>query len=317
MFISPYQTKAASWNPIDKIQSAMKLAKIEKRLIPATKPIPGLTGVYGPVKVEGMWFLVAGITGNDTETAFTNPITFTDTLGKQNIVIDARTALMFDQATGTIALRSRNAITDLQQQIIRMKAVWYWMSGNQRDFLNLSPIPMQVYIRWVAEAIANKTKMGYNEMPRFLAYCGWFFVCQFYDESDFADPAVRMNAVRKVTDQSRVRADVVAETLEDAPFLSGVQSFVNHALEVVGAEELKLLDLRMFVSVAGGAWIGGHAAESGAIGLEYPPVFLSMLYGSANNSYYRNTVLGRILDRGEFKKTKEVFMRSFAGTIDL
>ena len=118
MFISPYQTKAASFNPLDKIQSAMKLAKVEKRLVSATKPIAGLTGIYGPTKDENIRLLVAGITGNESETPFTNPIVFTDTLGRANIVIDVRTSLMFDPNTGTINLRNRNAVTDLQQQII-------------------------------------------------------------------------------------------------------------------------------------------------------------------------------------------------------
>lgn len=316
MFISPYQTKTASWNPIDKIQSAMKLAKVEKRLIPATKPIAGLTGVYGATQIEGLWYLVDGITGNGAEIAFTNPVTFTDTLGRQNIVIDARQALVLDPNTGVINLRNRNTTTDLQQQILRMKAMWYWMSGNQRDFLNLSPVPMQVFVRWVAETLSRNLGIGYDIMPRFMAYCGWFFYCQFYNESDMSDE-LRMNGVRKITEQAKVRADFVVETLENAPFIGTAEQFVNNARDVVGAEELNLLDMRMFLKCAGGAWFGGHAAESGAIGLEYPPVFLSMLYGSANNTnFYRNTVLGKILDRNEFKNPKVAFMRSFAGLLD-
>jgi len=317
MFITPYQTKAASWNPLDKIQSAMKLAKVEKRLIPATKPIAGMVGVYGPSNVEGMWLLINGITGNDTEIPFTNPVAFTDTLGRQNIVIDARASLTMDPATDTIILRNRNAVMDLQQQMLRMKAVWYWMSGNHRDFLNLSPVPMQVYVRWLAEGISKKIGLGYDTMPRFIAYIGWFFFCQFYNEEDIKDDAIRMNGIRKVTDQTRVRADFVSDTLEFTPYLGGIEAFCKHAMPSVGADELSILDVRLLLQCAGGAWFGAHAAESGAIGLEYPPVFLSMLYGSADNRAYRNTALGRILERGEFKKSKDQFKLSFAGSIDL
>lgn len=316
MFISPYQTKAASLTPIDKIQSAMKLAKLENRLIPATKPIAGLTGLYGPTTDGNLWLLVKGITGNDAEPPFNNPITFTDTLGRQNIVIDVRTSLAYNPDTGTLDLRNRNAVTDLQQQMIRMKAIWYWMSGNHRDFLNLSPVPMQVFVRWIAEGLSRKLTMGYDVMPRFMAYVGWFFYCQFYNEGDLNED-MRMDGQRKIADQAKVRSDFVTETLENAPYVGTVQQFVDNAYAVVGAEELRMLDLRMFLNSAGGAWFGAFAAESGAIGLEYPPVFLSMLYGGAENKYYRNSVLGRILDRNEFKKTKEQFMRSFAGCINV
>ncbi|QXO10151.1 hypothetical protein pEaSNUABM37_00190 [Erwinia phage pEa_SNUABM_37] len=316
MFISPYQTKAASFNPVDKIQSAMKLAKLENRLIPATRPIAGLTGLYGPTKDNNMWLLVKGPVGNDAETPFNNPITFTDTLGRQNIVIDVRTALSLNPDNGTIELRNRNAVTELQQQIIRMKAIWYWMSGQHRDFLNLSPVPMQVFVRWVAEGLSRKLNIGYDMMPRFMAYTCWFFFCQFYNEGELNDD-MRFDGIRKVADQGRVRADIVSDVLQDAPYVGTMQQFVDNAYTVVGAEELRQLDLRLFLNSAGGAWFGANAAESGAIGLEYPPVFLSMLYGSAENKFYRNSVLGRILDRPEFKKTKEQFMRSFAGCIDV
>lgn len=316
MFISPYQTKAASWNPIDKIQSAMKLAKVEKRLISTTKPIPGLTGIYGPTKEEGLWLLIDGITGNNTEIAFTNPVTFTDTLGRQNIVIDARKALSMDYTTNTIVMRNRSALMDLQQQIIRMKAIWYWMSGNQRDFLNLSPVPMQVFVRWIGEGLARNLGIGYDVMPRFMAYIGWWFFCQFYDEGD-VDESVRMNGIRKINEQAKVRIDFVSDVLANAPYIGTAQQFCDNATDIVGADELMLLDMKMLLRSAGNAWWGAHAAESGAIGLEYPPVFLSMLYGSADNKAYRITALGKILDRGEFKKSKEVFMRSFSGTLDL
>jgi hypothetical protein len=261
-----------------------------------------------------MWLLVKGPVGNDAETPFTNPVIFTDTLGRQNIVIDARAALTLSLDTNTLDLRNRNAVVDLQQQMIRMKAIWYWVSGNHRDFLNLSPVPMQVFVRWIAEGISRKLNMGYDVMPRFMAYCGWFFYCQFYNEGDLDDD-MRFNAIRKINDQPRTPTNFVTATLETAPYVGTVQQFVDHAYEVVGAEELRQMDLRMFLNAAGGAWFGANAAESGAIALEYPPVFLSMLYGGAENKFYRNSVLGRILERGEFKKTKEQFMRSFAGCI--
>lgn len=314
MFISPYQTKAASMNPVDKIQAAMKLAKLENRLVSATRPIAGLTGLYGPTEDNNMWLLVKGPVGNDADIPFTNPIIFTDTLGRQNIVIDARAALSLSPDTGTLDLRNRNAVVDLQQQIIRMKAIWYWVSGNHRDFLNLSPVPMQVFVRWIAEGISRKLNIGYDMMPRFMAYCGWFFYCQFYNEGDLGDE-MRFDGIRKVADQARVRVDFVTDTLESAPYVGTIQQFVDHAYAVVGAEELRQMDLRMFLNAAGGAWFGANSAESGAIALEYPPVYLSMLYGGAENKFYRNSVLGRILDRNEFKKTKEQFMRSFAGCI--
>lgn len=316
MFISPYDTKTAGWMKVQPIQADMKTAKIEQRLVSASTVIPGIPDVRaaGPTTTPGMFYLTAGPTGNSEETAFSNPLTFTDTLGKLNIVADMRTMLAFEN--GVMSVRNRTAMMDCQQLIIRMKAMWLWVNGRANDLLSISPLGMQVYSRWLTEGVARRLGLNYDTIPRMMAYSAYFYYSQFYDASDI-DPSTAMS---KIIEQTKIKntivTDVMGYIIDNDIKLTGLDSFVANAKDVVGAEEFNILDVKQFIKAAGYAWIGARSEEASGIATEYPPYFLSILYGSMNSNLYKNTAVGKILDRAEFRKTKDDFARNFTGIIN-
>lgn len=316
MFISPYDTKTASWMKVQSIQADMKTAKIEQRLVSANTPIPGIPDVRaaGPSDNPRMYYLVSGPTGNAQETAFSNPITFTDTLGKLNIVADLRTMLTYED--GVMSVRNRTAMMDCQQQIIRMKTMWLWVNGRANDLLSISSLGMEVYARWLTEGVARRLGLNYDTIPRMMAYSAYFYYSQFYDASDIT-PSLAMG---KIIDQTKIKntvvTDVMGYIIDNDIKLTGLDSFVANAKAVVGAEEFDILDTKQFIKAAGGAWIGAMSEEATGIATEYPPYFLSILYGSLNSNLYKNTAVGKILDRSEFRKTRDDFARNFTGIIN-
>lgn len=315
MFNSPYDTKTASWVKVAPLQAAMKTAKIEQRLVPATVGVPHIpdSRAAGPTTQSGLYYLTSGPTGNTEEPAFSNPVIFTDTLGKLNIVADMRTMLTYEQ--GVLVVRNRNAMMDCQQQIIRMKTMWQWCHGREKDLLNISSLGMQVYARWLTEGISRKLGLDYGAIPRLMTYAAYFYYSQFYAASDI-DP---MMVMKKIADHTRINTAVVTDVVnyisEYQLTINSLDLFVKHAKEVVGAEELALLDAKMLIAASGYAWVGMKSEEASGIAIEYPPYFLSILYGSMNNNLYKNTAIGRILDRSEFRKVKAEFERNFVGII--
>lgn len=316
MFISPYDTKTAAWVQTSPMQAAMKTAKIEQRLVSANVAIPGIPDVRaaGPIDNPRMFYLVSGPTGNAQEVAFSNPLTFTDTLGKLNIVADMRTMLSYE--SGVMTVRNRSAMMDCQQQITRMKAMWLWVNGRANDLLSISSLGMEVYARWLTEGVARRLGLNYDTIPRMMAYSAYFYYSQFYDASDI-NPSVAMG---KIIEQTKIKNSVVTDVMgyiiENDIKLTGLDSFVAHAKAVVGAEEFDILDTKQFIHASGSAWIGAKSDEATGIATEYPPYFLSILYGSMNSNLYKNTAVGKILDRAEFRKTRDGFARNFTGIIN-
>lgn len=316
MFISPYDTKTASWVKVQPIQADMKTAKIERRLTPVSVAIPGIPDprASGPSDNPNLFYLASGPTGNAQETAFSNPLTFTDTLGRLNIVADMRTMLSYED--GVMSARNRTAMMDCQQLVVRMKAMWLWSNGRANDLLSISSLGMEVYARWLTEGVARRLGLNYDTIPRMMAYSAYFYYTQFYDASDI-DPTMAMSKIIEQTNiKSAVVMSVIGDIIEQNVKITGLDSFIANAVSIVGAEELTIMDAKYLIAASGSAWIGAKADEATGIAIEYPPYFLSILYGSMNSNLYKNTAVGKILDRGEFRKIKEGFARNFTGIIN-
>lgn len=319
MFKSPYNTTTARWTPgLDGIQKELRLAKIERRLTPASTAIP-VSDPLGaaPSSSDRLWYVVSGLPGVERIPPFMHPIMFTDTLGRENMAVDLRAAVGLDPTGRGLVIRNRNGQLDAEQLIVRMKTIWHWQSQvrGPADFLNMSPVPMRIFSRWLTESVSRRIGLDYDAVPRYLVYASWYYVCQFFEESQMSDD-FRMIAINKISTQGKLPRNIVAFMLMDAPFIKDITEFVEHSQTVVGADQLSLVDVKTLITLAGSAWFGQNAKEAGGVALEYPPMFLSMLYGSLGNRAYRNTAIGNIADRKEYKQDGLIFTRAFLGTIN-
>lgn len=319
MFKSPYNTTTARWTPgLDGIQKELRLAKIERRLTPASTAIP-VSDPLGaaPSSSDRLWYVVSGVPGVERIPPFMHPLAFTDTLGRENMAVDLRAAVGVNPTGQGLVIRNRNGQLDAEQLIVRMKAIWHWQSNARgpADLLNISPVPMRIFSRWLTESVARRIGLDYDAVPRYLVYASWFYFCQFFDEAQMSDD-FRMLAINKIATQGKLARNIVSDVLMDAPFIKDINEFVAKAITVVGDDKLSLIDVKTLITLAGSAWFGQNAKEGGGVALEYPPMFLSMLYGSLGNRAYRNTAIGTIADRKDYKQDAPVFLRAFLGTIN-
>jgi hypothetical protein len=303
---------------LDGIQKELRLAKIERRLISASTAIP-VSDPLGaaPINNDRLWYVVSGVSGVERIPPFMHPLMFTDTLGRENMAVDLRAAVGVNPMGQGLVIRNRNGQLDAEQLIVRMKAIWHWQSNSRgpQDLLNLSPVPMRIFARWLTESVARRIGLGYDAVPRYLVYASWFYFCQFFEESQMSDD-LRMIAINKISSQGKLARNIVSDVLADAPFIKDVDKFVAHSQDVVGADELSLVDVKTLITLAGSAWFGQNAKEAGGVALEFPPMFMSMLYGSLGNRAYRNTAIGTIADRKDYKQDAPIFLRAFLGTIN-
>ncbi|QZA70962.1 hypothetical protein AH06_190 [Erwinia phage AH06] len=319
MFKSPYDTTTARWTPgLDGIRKELRVAKIERRLTPASTPIP-VSDPLGasPATNDRLWYVVAGITGNEKIPPFMHPLEFTDTLGRVNMAVDLRAAIGVAQDGRTLVVRNRNGQLDAEQLIIRLKttATWQLNTSGPRELMNLSGVPMRIFARWITENIARRVGLSYDAVPRYLVYSSWYYFCQFFNKEQMSDD-LRLIAINKISAQGGLRRDIVVNVLQNVDYIDNITEFCANALDVVGADELSLVDVKTLITLAGSAWFGQNAKEAGGVALEYPPMFLSMLYGSMGNRAYRNTAIGTIADRKDYQRDGAVFTRAFVGTIN-
>ncbi|AHI60330.1 putative virion structural protein [Erwinia phage vB_EamM_RAY] len=319
MFKSPYDTTTARWTPgLEGIRKELRVAKIERRLTSASTPLP-VSDPLGasPSPSDKLWYVVSGVPGNERIPPFMHPLEFTDTLGRTNMAIDLRSAIGMAPDGRTLVVRNRNGQLDAEQLIIRLKATAYWMleSSGPRDLMNLSGVPMRIFARWITENISRRVGLDYDAVPRYLVYASWYYFCLFFNKEQMSDD-LRLIAINKIATQGGLRRDIVADVLQDVGYVGSISEFCETAQAVVGADQLSLVDVKTLITLAGNAWFGQNAKEGGGVALEYPPLFLSMLYGAMGNKAYRNTAIGTIADRKDYQRDGAVFTRAFVGTIN-
>jgi len=316
MFKSPYDTTALSFLPVEKIQQALRLAKIEGRLVSASQPLPvDDTWGAGTVANDRLWLVVSGITGNQDPAfpPFQHPLSFTDTLGRLNMAIDLRAAVEQGEG-GKLVIRNRNGTLDAQQLLIRLKACWAWLQ-NPESLLNVSTLGAQIYTRWLTENINRRLGLGPEAIPGLMVLSGWFYYCSFITKEQYT-PQWHANTINRLTASLKFNQGLVSSVLVDAPYIADIRQFCQEAKAIIQVDQLALLDVKLVLQLAQNAWFGSAAKEAGAVALDYPPFFLSMLYGSLENRAYRNTALGLITERKEYAQLGKQFHQAFGYLIN-
>ncbi|QMP24112.1 hypothetical protein [Proteus phage 10] len=316
MFKTPYETTAARFYKTDNIKKELRDAKADGLLTSAEVPVPvtpASTDIAGPVLTKNHWYVLHNSRVEDLVQPFFHPIIFKDSMARQNIAINLRESVS-DGGSEGLVIRNRNGLMDAEQQIIRMKAVWFWHEKDPEAMLNISTLPIKVFGRWVTEPIARNLGLGFDITPRLLAYTSYFFLCQFADrekvEHDFL-----INCMNRISIQAGIDRHVVMDVLGAVPFIGTIAEFCEHAKEHVGSEQLGMLTPKLMVRICGNAWFGANAQESSAIALEFPPYLMSMMYGVIGSRLYRNTALGNILERKGIREHGEDFRKSFSNLI--
>lgn len=319
MFNSPYDTTSASFYKLADIKKDLRDAKIDNLLVNAKTPIigigvPGQAGTLPVTNSDNLWYVVAGLNTEGLIPTFFHPLVFKDSLGRDNIAVNLRESVA-KKETGELHVRNRNGVNDAAQSLIRMKAVWAWMKGDNEEMLNLSYLPMRVYSRWIAEPISRRLSLDNVMTMRLTVLTSYLYLCLFAKDEDIKSDFV-VNCMNRIAIQNRIDRKIVMDVLETAPVIKDIRSFCDHAAELVGAEELKMLTPKLMIQVCSNAWIGANAQESSAIAIEYPPYFMSILYGTLGNRFYKNTVIGTIADRPGLKDLGPSFCAAFTNHIN-
>lgn len=319
MFNSPYDTTSASFYKLADIKKDLRDAKIDNLLVNAKEPIvgigvPGQAGTAPVTNTNNLWYLVSGLDTEGLVPSFFHPLTFKDSLGQDHLAVNLRESVV-KLPTGELRIRNRNGVNDAAQSLIRMKATWLWMKGYNEDFLNLSHLPLRVYSRWLAEPISRRLNLDTAMTLRLMVLTSYFYLCLFAKSEDIKSDFV-VNCMNRISVQNRIDRNIVMDVLATAPVISDIRSFCTHATELVGADELKMLTPKLMIQVCSNAWIGANAQESSAVAIEYPPYFMSILYGTLGNRFYKNTAVGQIADRAGLKDLAPSFCAAFVNFIN-
>lgn len=223
------------------------------------------------------------------------------------VFFDARSVISVDNAGNT---RVRDEV-ELQARIIQAQLALDWHHGQQARIRDMSPMGLQVYAHWLGEVIAKRFALDAREQLQISVLAAIFYLNCFWDETDATTQEIGylQSAITRICGY---RHSDVADIIEAHPIIRDMGEFCEAVKSFTQSVRLEDFNSATLAGAVQGSWFGNMRGEIMAIALEYPPVWLTLLFQSITNRGFKKAGLTQIVERNTYKKHHEGFVRSMA-----
>lgn len=220
---------------------------------------------------------------------------------------DARSIISVDN-TGTTRVRDH---VELQARIIQAQLALDWHHGAQNRIRDMSPLGLQVYAHWLGEVIAKRFALDAREQLQISVLAAIFYLNCFWDETDATTQEIGylQSAITRICGY---RHSDVADIIEAHPIIRDMSEFCEVVKSYTQSVRLEDFNQATLAGAVQGSWFGNMRGEIMAIALEYPPVWLTLLFQSITNRGFKKAGLTQIVERNTYRKHHEGFVRSMA-----
>lgn len=223
------------------------------------------------------------------------------------VVFDARNITSYDRS-GNFNIRDN---VQYQARAITAQLALDWHQGFQTRVRDISPIGLVVYSNWLSEVIAKRFALDARAQLQVAVLAGIFYINNFWDKSE-ADKEDIGYLVSALTRICGYRNSDVIDIVETHPIIKDVTDFCECVKEFTQNVRLEELNPATLFGVVRGSWFASAGGEAVAIALEYPPLWLGMLFQAITDRGYKKSGLAQIAERNSYRKYHDEFIRTLA-----
>lgn len=221
---------------------------------------------------------------------------------------DAR-SIVGQDSNGRMRVRDE---VELQSRTIQAQLALDWHHGYQGRVRDMSPIGLMVYAHWLGEVVGKRFALDARQQLQVSVFAAVFYLNCFWDktEADGEDIAYLGSAITRICGYKH--SDVV-DIVEAHPIIRDLSEFCEVVKNFVQSVRLEDFNPATLHGVVGGSWFSSNGGrELVAVALEYPPVWLTLLFQAICNRSFKKAGLTEIVMRNSYKKHHENFVRSMA-----
>nr|DAT15829.1 MAG TPA: hypothetical protein [Caudoviricetes sp.] len=247
--------------------------------IRGTKPLAESNGlIHGVVDSE------------ETVPAFVVPLHVRDSMGVEHICVDLRKAKSEYVLDNNGTTFRPNLLTDANFLTNFGLCQWVWMrkpgllSGLFFD-------AMRIYASWIGLKVAKRLMLAPPQSSEMILYFCYFWLTR-YIKTEVMDEREYEQLVLRICNTFGYNVNEVRTVLD--PFgkkvFSGLTDFCQTISQVNLNPKLSKFNPVFLITVLFGSWASGpNSRDYVAIGTEYPPMFMTMLYRSLNERGLKGT----------------------------
>jgi hypothetical protein len=300
-FATAYDTTVCAGYVLDKLQEGIQLALIKGDL--AFSRIPN-TRIF---QVKAMGATMASIP------EFAHPFPF-EYNGEKCLAIDVRPFGHYDRLKGDFVVR--NPI-EYQLLVTRAKLNDIWLSDEYATLRDISPMALAYFASWIAENVARRFGLDPREQLNLAILAAFHYQCLFLHDDQLPE-AGKLKMVAAISRALRCSAqDVLAVLDEQHQPCFSIAQFCAEAKTATKSVRLQDFNPGVLISIIKGTWFGVHSQELLGVATEHPPTWLAVLLAAHVERTYKNTMLGRLVEKQAQREGGQQFVRAVGKLTEL
>ena len=294
MYRSPYETTTLSNYDVIKIKN-----EIEQDIVSDSFAFEPLTDDV-PYAVQNV------LTINDSEKTthiplFSQPLIVntkptTNDPANNRMIIDCR-GYTSTARDGSLSVKKP---AQYKNQLIAGALSSYWYFDGHVNMFNVSKFPTKVFANWITSTLTNKLNLDELSQVRTSAIVAYYFICQFndfpeYSEEYLLDEDQLYTIGIKVGYATGLKVHDAIEMIRNIPTMSSINDLSAALKTHGGSDRYRQINTALIYMLLGRFGMNGMTPDTVIAAVEYPPLFLAIVYIAATERGYNKSSIGNIV----------------------
>lgn len=218
-------------------------------------------------------------------------------VGENSVIIDARSFSKKDMSLpGEIIINNQTQF-EFALRVGELTAYWINNESTRIDLMRAGDLPATVFISWISFAIANKLGLD-EETARKLQIITGIYYAHLYHDAEVTGGNGGEKIAKLVNRWTRHPVDLVFATVEDTGYMNDLGDYIAEVKKAFSSNtRVAQVNVGLLISSLSNSWFGFGAAETIAVSMEYPPVFLALIEAALNSRVWKKSGIGRQVER--------------------
>lgn len=202
--------------------------------------------------------------------------------------------------TGRDGIVSVKKAPQYKNHLIGAALSTFWYFDGRMTMFNLSKFPTKVFSSWITSTLTNKLNLDELSQVKTSAIVAYYFICLFNDYPEFSeghllDEDQLYTTGIKVGYATGLKVHDAIEMIRNIPTMSNIND-LSAALKVHGgSDRYRQINTALLYMLLGRFGINGVTPETVIAAVEYPPLFLAIVYIAATERGYNKSNIGNIV----------------------
>lgn len=225
-------------------------------------------------------------------------------LGGRRVYFDAR-SYMRPASDGGQYIGNVNGYNGAKMLAVLQKI---WLTEPVNYLRNLSKLPLAAFCSWVGDNISKRVALDPQDQLSVSILAGVFYLNNFLPAEDRTTHE-KVEMVSMISKATGAKSSAVYDVVNDRPRIDNVEEFCEICQDYTKSTRLRDLNPTTLYGIVGSTWYGPNKAEMVAVALEFPPLWMTMIYQALNDRGFHHSPIAKMLnERSSFKKEGQTYL---------